>query len=84
MSVLSSGSAGDVTSRKLPSTLTVQRLKGVVKQLFSLEPHLQQLSLRASKDRDGSLPVLLDDDAATLQYYGVSEKVDVYINEAKH
>ena len=52
----------------------------MVKQLFGLDPNLQQLSLRVYKD---SPPTMLDDDQATLSYYGAVDGGEIFINEAK-
>ena len=66
--------------KKLPSSLTISRLRLMVKQLFGLDPHLQQLSIRQYKD---AVPTLLEDDQASLNYYGAIEGADIFINEAK-
>lgn len=66
--------------KKLPGSLTVGRLRAFVKQVFGLEPHLQQLSIRIYKD---AVPTLLEDDQTTLSYYGAIEGCFIYINEAK-
>jgi len=79
---LSFGSGGSLepTTKKLPTSLTVGRLRLMVKQLFGLDPPLQHLSIRVYKD---SVPTLLDDDMATIGYYGALDGAEVYINEAK-
>jgi hypothetical protein len=74
-----SADGGNVT-KKLPSTLSIGRLRTVIKQLFGLDPHLQQLSIRLYKD---AVPTVLDDDEASLAYYGADNGSDIYINEAK-
>ena len=79
---LSFGSGGSLepTTKKLPTSLTVGRLRLMVKQLFGLDPPLQHLSIRVYKD---ALPTFLDDDMATIGYYGALDGAEVYINEAK-
>jgi len=79
---LSFGSNGrlEPLQKKLPSSLTILRLRLMVKQLFGLEPYLQQLSIRHYQD---SVPTLMEDDQATLQYYGAADGSDIFINEAK-
>ena len=67
-------------TKKLPRSLTVQRLRLVVKQLFGLEPRQQDLSLRLFKDGP---PSLLDDDGSSLHYYGVAEGAEIFVNDAK-
>lgn len=79
LSFASHGSLEPMT-KKLPAGLTVGRLRALVKQVFGLDAHLQQLSIRIYKD---SVPTLLDDDEATLGYYGAIDGCEIYINEAK-
>ena len=78
---LSFGSGGSLEplKKKLPSSITVNRLKVMVKQLFGLDPQLQQLSVRLYKD---AVPILLDDEVSTLAYYGVIDGTEIFINEA--
>ena len=79
---LSFGSNGSLEpiSKKLPKNVQVSRVKLLVKQLFGLEPRLQQLSLRVYKD---SVPTLMDDDMATIGYYGAIDGAEIFINEDK-
>ena len=44
----SSGGSLQPVAKKLPATLTVLKLKMIVKQIFGLDPALQQLSIRVS------------------------------------
>lgn len=74
----STGQQCDPISRRLPASLTVGRLKLIVKQLFGLDPVVQQLSIRDDKDVP---PTLLDDDEATLRYVGAANGSEIYINE---
>jgi len=76
----SSGGKLEPVEKKLPSSLTISKLKLMVKQLFGLDPNLQQLSLRVYKDAP---PTMLDDDQATLSYYGAVDGNEIFINEAK-
>jgi hypothetical protein len=77
---ISCGGRLEPLEKKLPGSLQISRLKLLVKQLFGLDAHLQQLSVRNNKD---SMPVLLDDDQETLSYYGTIDNADIFINEAK-
>ena len=79
MSFSSAGSLEPV-QKKLPGSLTIARLRVLVKQLFGLDPHLQQLSIRLYKD---AVPTVLEDDQATLSYYGAIEGCELFVNEAK-
>jgi hypothetical protein len=78
---LSFGSGGSLEplGKKLPSSITVGRLKVMVKQLFGLDLQLQLLSIRLYKD---AVPILLDDDQSTLSYYGAIDGAEIFINEA--
>lgn len=79
---LSFGSNGTLEpiTKKLPKSLTVSKLRLLVKQLFGLEPRLQQLSIRVYKD---SPPTLLDDEMSSLQYFGAIDGAEIFINEDK-
>lgn len=79
LSFASNGSLEPVT-KKLPRSLPVSKLQLLVKQLFGLDPRLQQLSVRVFKDAP---PTFLDDDKASLAYYGVVEGSEIFINEGK-
>lgn len=76
----SSGGSLEPMTKKLPRSLQVNKLQLMVKQLFGLEPRLQQLSMRVHKDAP---PTLLDDEKSSLQYYGVVDGAEIFINEAK-
>ena len=80
ISSITTSSDGQPIQKRLPASLTISKLRTVVKQLFGLDPHLQQLSIRLYKD---AVPTVLDDDEATLAYYGADNGSDVFINEAK-
>merc|ERR1711871_234078 len=76
MSVLSGGSLEPVV-KKLPLSLTLSKLKILIKQLFNVEIELQQLSMRTSKD---SPPFMLDDEESTLRYFGFGDGTELFIN----
>lgn len=79
---MSFGSNGSLEplQKKLPKSMTVSKLSLLVKQLFGLEPRLQQLSMRLYKD---AVPTLLEDEQCSLFYYGVTDGAEIFINEAK-
>jgi hypothetical protein len=79
---LSFGSNGSLepVSRKLPASLKVERLRMMVKQLFGLEVHKQLISIRQYK---GAVPTLMEEDDATIGYFGAIDGADIFINEAK-
>jgi hypothetical protein len=74
-----SGGSLEPLKKKLPNSITINRLKVMVKQLYGLDPHLQFLSLRLYKN---SVPILLDDEMSTLGYYGAIDGAEIFINEA--
>lgn len=79
LSFLTNGSLEPIT-KKLPRSLLVSKLQLMVKQLFGLDPRLQHLSMRVHKDAP---PVFLDDEKSSLQYYGVVDGAEIFVNEAK-
>jgi tubulin-specific chaperone E len=64
--------------KRLPASLTVDKLRLLVKQLYRVEPRLQRLSIRQYKN---AMPVLMDDDDASIRYYGAIDSSDIFINE---
>mmetsp|Transcript_3249 Transcript_3249/g.5056 ORF Transcript_3249/g.5056 Transcript_3249/m.5056 type:complete len:558 (-) Transcript_3249:81-1754(-) len=73
-----SGGSLEPLQKKLPATLTIGKLRLIVKQLFGVEPHLQSLAIRQYKD---SVPTLMDEDEATIRYYGAIDGSYIYVNE---
>ena len=65
-------------TKKLPLSLQVSRLKVLVKQLFGIDASAQSLSIRSYKD---AMPNTLDDDEATLGYFGAVDNCEIFINE---
>ena len=76
----SGGASNEPVNKKLPASITIEKLKIMISQLFNLKPELQQLSLSTYKD---SPPTLLEDDSASLIYYGTQDGAKLFINEAK-
>lgn len=76
--VTTSGFGSEPAVKKLPATLTVMKLKMIVKQLFGKATHEQVLSYRNNKD---GIPLPLDDDSRTLTYLGVTDSADIYVGE---
>jgi len=74
---LSSGSSLEPLSKKLPLSLTLSKLRLIIKQLFNIDINSQILSARASKD---SIPIVLDDDVATLRYFGLEDGAEIFVN----
>lgn len=78
----SSGGSLDPVTKKVPSSVSIMNMKMMVKQLFGLDPALQQLSW-SHKEYQDSPPVYMDDEQAPLAYYGAVDGADIFINEAK-
>ena len=76
MSVLSGGSL-EPTVKKIPLSLTLGKLRVLVKQLFNVDASVQQLSIQLDKNAP---PVLLEDEEASLRFFGVIDGTDLYIN----
>lgn len=66
--------------RRLPATLTVGRVKALLARHFGLDWDLQELSLQ-NDDSDSSIPIVLDEDAQTLAYFGVADGATIYMHE---
>lgn len=66
--------------KKLPSSLSVAKLKLMIKQLFGLDVHLQLLSLKVYKNTP---PFPLDDDMSSIGYFGAVDGAEVFVSEAK-
>ena len=76
-----SGGPSEPVTKKIPSSVTISRLKLMVKQIFNISPHIQLLSIRQYKGSD--IPTLLDDDQESLSFYGGVDGAEIYINEDK-
>lgn len=57
--------------KTLPSSLTVAKLKALVKVAFQVDPPNQQISYRTGDDGVLERPVEMDNELQTLGYYGV-------------
>ena len=69
---------GSGTEKRLPMTLTVGKLRGMMSQLYSVDPDCQQLALRVDKE---SIPIVLDDDESSLGFYGAVDGSEIFVNE---
>jgi hypothetical protein len=77
--VFSTGNGNmEPTEKKVPSTLTVDRLRLMIKQIFGVEPKAQNLSIQLDRN---SMPIIMDDDSATIRYYGALDGSKIYVNE---
>ena len=72
-----SGFGAAEADKKLPGSLTIAKLRVLIKQLYGIDPAEQLLSLRTSK---GGIPVVLDDDESSLSYFGACDGSEVFIN----
>lgn len=66
-------------TKRLPSSLKINRLKSLCQRLFQVEVELQTLHLH--QKGEASLPMELEDDENTLGYYGVTDNSEILVNE---
>lgn len=71
--------SNDPVVKRLPRSITIFKLRTMLKQLFGIDPDVQQLAIRLDKD---ALPTVLDDDDSTIAYYGAIDGSEIYVNEA--
>lgn len=72
----------DPVVKKVPLSISVEKLKQVVKAVFQLDVPVDLLRLSYRRYKD-SPPTLLDDDQAAIQYFGVTTEGDLFINHVK-
>lgn len=77
--VYSSNGSMEPTQKNIPASLTVEKVRLIVKQLFGVEPQQQILSIRLYKN--AVVPTIMDEDSATLRYFGAIDGSDIFINE---
>ncbi|CAJ1016188.1 putative Ubiquitin-like domain containing protein [Leishmania utingensis] len=68
-------------TQRLPSTLTVAKLKALIRQIFQIKPVNQRLSYRSGDDGVLESQTPLDNELETLGYYGVSDGAIVYVED---
>jgi len=64
-------------TKSIPKSLAVGKVKFLIKQCFGTDPSNQVLSLRSDSY---SIPVLLEDDERTIEYYGAVDDSDIFVN----
>jgi hypothetical protein len=64
--------------KRLPSTITVGRVKALCARAFGLDADLQILHVM---ENGAAFPTPLDDDEHTLAYFGVTDGSDILMNE---
>ena len=65
--------------RRLPGTMNVERMKAMCSRAFNIDYDI--ISLRFRTDTAGSLPVEMDDDSKTIDYYGLCDGAEVLVDE---
>jgi len=65
--------------RRLPATMTVERIKAMCSRIFHMDYDLLQLRFR--KDKADSFPVEMDDNSKSLDYYGLCDGAEVLVDE---
>eukprot|EP00592_Proboscia_alata_P005296 CAMPEP_0194368324 /NCGR_PEP_ID=MMETSP0174-20130528/16589_1 /TAXON_ID=216777 /ORGANISM="Proboscia alata, Strain PI-D3" /LENGTH=556 /DNA_ID=CAMNT_0039144665 /DNA_START=215 /DNA_END=1885 /DNA_ORIENTATION=+ len=67
--------------KRLPSSLKIERLKGMCCKAFDIEMEKQLLHFRSADDKNNPFPTELDDDEHTIGYYGVKDGDEIIMNE---
>lgn len=72
----------DPVSKKLPSGLSVGKLKQLLKRLFGLDMDLQVLYMSTEESKkEGAPPVCLEDEGQPLSFYGVCDMCQITMDE---
>mmetsp|Transcript_17762 Transcript_17762/g.60344 ORF Transcript_17762/g.60344 Transcript_17762/m.60344 type:complete len:114 (+) Transcript_17762:179-520(+) len=71
-------SAAEPTPKRIPTSLSVGKLKLMCKRMYGIEPAKQAISFR--RDRHG-IPEAMDRDHMTLGQYGIEDGHEVLVNE---
>lgn len=69
-------------AQKLPSSLTVAKLKALVQKIFQVKPVNQRLSFRSGDHGVLETQTPLDNEQETLGYYGVPDGAILYVEDA--
>mmetsp|Transcript_54033 Transcript_54033/g.61509 ORF Transcript_54033/g.61509 Transcript_54033/m.61509 type:complete len:595 (-) Transcript_54033:297-2081(-) len=78
-SMLASSCTMDPIVRRLPGTLNVLRMKALCSRIFDVDYDL--ICLRFVTDKLDGLPVVMDDDSKTLDYYGLCDGAEIFVDE---
>ncbi len=65
--------------RRLPGTMNVERMKALCSRAFNIDYDI--ISLRYRTDTAGSLPIEMEDDSQTIDYYGLCDGAEVLVDE---
>ena len=65
--------------RRLPGTMNVERMKALCSRIFDVDYDL--ICLRFRTDKTDSLPIEMDEDCKTLDYYGLCDGAEVLVDE---
>ncbi|KAG5508352.1 hypothetical protein JIQ42_08277 [Leishmania sp. Namibia] len=68
-------------TQRLPSTLTVAKLKSLIQKLFHIKPANQRLSYRSGDNGVLEVKTPLSNELETLGYYGVSDGAIIYVED---
>ena len=72
----------DPVVRRLPGSMTVERTRALCSRAFGVDYDLVRLRFRTGGDDNGCLPVEMDEDHRTLDYYGLCDGAEVLVDEA--
>jgi len=77
-SMAASSCSMDAMQKRLPSTLTIGRVKALCARAYGLDVDLQILHVT---DKGAAFPTPLDDNDHTLAYFGVTDGSEILMNE---
>ena len=78
-SMAASSCTMDPIVRRLPGTLNVERMKALCSRIYDIDYDL--ICLRFITDKEDGLPVEMDDDCKTLDYYGLCDGAEILVDE---
>merc|ERR1711937_907517 len=78
-SMAASSCTTDPIVRRLPRTMNVERMKAMCSRVFDIDFDLIRLRFRT--DKVDSLPIEMEDDCRTLDYYGLCDGGEILVDE---
>ena len=78
-SMAASSCTTDPIVRRLPGTMNVERMKAMCSRVFDIDFDLIRLRFRT--DKVDSLPIEMEDDCRTLDYYGLCDGGEILVDE---
>ena len=78
-SIAPSSCAMEPIVRRLPGTMNVERMKALCSRIFDVD--YDAISLRFRADSTDGLPVEMDEDSKSLDYYGLCDGAEILVDE---